>query len=114
MEQNLTVEFLNDTIILKWLPPYLWIGQHIDRFNILIKSKDDEGVIEEINRNSTFSAVETYQHSLIGYRKCTEFFIEIRAYNSTSNMLPKRFNVSGRYMYPEGNTLPMQLLILRY
>ena len=99
------IEFLNNTMKLKWLPPYLWIGQHVDAFTILIKSKNDEdSEVNEININSTFRALETYQDSLTHHRKCTEFSFEIRAYDNIIGMLPKGVNVSGRY--PEGNGFP--------
>ena len=88
------------SLVLKWSPPFLWPGYHIDYFVIsTINTTDDHIItIDRINTTSN-DVILTLNKSLNGkqVQECNEFLFSISAFNEYHGMYPEIFNVTRGY-----------------
>ena len=109
---NPNVDILSPTsLLLKWSPPFLWPGHHIDYFIVSTINKTDEHLIMNDTVNATMTlndVIFTLNKSLLNdehvhVQDCNEFTFSISAYSDYYGMLPQTFNVTGGF--PSGKKL---------
>ena len=101
---NPVVVIQNPTsLLLKWSPPFLWPGHHIDYFIVFTTNKTDDHLItiDRVNATMTLNdVIFTLNKNLLNneyVQDCNEFTFSISAFSDHYGMLPQTFNVTGGY-----------------
>jgi hypothetical protein len=94
------------SLLLKWSPPFLWLGYHIDYFVVSTINKTDNHLVTVDRINASFNdAILTLNKSLNDeyVEDCNEFTFSISAFSDIYGVHPQVFNVTGGF--PSGEKL---------
>jgi hypothetical protein len=88
------------SLLLKWSPPFLWPGYHIDYFVVSTINKTDDHLITVDRINASFNdVILTLNKSLNDehVEDCNEFTFSITAFSDNYGVHPQTFNVTGGF-----------------
>ncbi len=94
------------SLLLKWSPPFLWPGYHIDYFVISTINKTDDHLITVDRINASFNDVILTLNKILNdehIKDCNEFTFSISAFSDIYGVHPQTFNVTGGF--PSGEKL---------
>ena len=97
------------TLSLKWSPPFLWPGYHIDYFNVStipmnkINRITHYDVINTSFDDTILTLSKTITNSDRQRHKCNQLLFEIRSYNNYLGLLPRAFSITGNF--PSGKVV---------
>ena len=92
--------------LLRWSPPFLWPGYHIDYFKVSTINRTDCSIISNDIINTTFNEMTVALMKSIDERQpqeCNEFLFVISSYNEFHGVHPQTFTVIANY--PSGRNL---------
>ena len=98
---NPFVKNLNaSSVLLQWSPPFLWLAQAIDYYEIIISSKVGEILYHRVNATyseAVVSFIATADSSTDPILSCNDLYFSLSAVCSDQTKLPS-FTVTGGYI----------------
>ena len=94
---SIHLDSLTPSFVVKWSPPFLWQGQHINHFQVGVHNLTDGGIVVD-RVNTTFKDVlVTYVQHLTQHQlqMCTELLFSITAIDHSNGIL-KTINITGK------------------
>ena len=88
------------SLLLKWSPPFLWPGYHIDYFVVSTINKTNDHLIAVNRINATFNdVILTLSKSLSDEHEnnCNKFMFSISAFSDYYGVHPQIFNIIGGF-----------------
>ena len=100
------------SLLLKWSPPFLWPGYHIDYFVVSTKNKTDDHLItaDTVRINASFNDMilalnKSFNDEYV--QDCNEFTFSISAFSDYHWPHPQTFNITRGF--PSGEKIYVQL-----
>ena len=94
---SIHLDNLTPSFVVKWSPPFVWPGQHINHFQVRVHNLTDGGIVAD-RINTTFKDVlVTYVNHLTQHQlqMCTELLFCITAIDDSDGIL-KTINITGK------------------